>query len=352
MDTEMKRIMTKALNQWARRALVALMLSLLLLLLAACRSAETPLPTPIVEATQPAAPTPAESPPALPTTSPATAVPSPIAVTPTIAPTSPPTATAAAPTATAIPPTNEPAAIGNYRVVFVTADDVLNVRSGPGPDFDVVGELPPEAEGVEVQRGSETFTEGSTWVMVNYGAVEGWVNSRFLTEMVETAAFCDDSDALALIEDLGTAIASEDGLLLGSLVHPERGLRLRHDWWNPEVFVEGEAVADLFGSTESYDWGTEDGSGFAINGTFSEVLLPTLQEDFLTATEIGCDEFLSGATTGLVQLPEEYEALHFFSVHRPAEDESGFDWGTWVVGVDKWQGAYYLSFLIHYDYEI
>jgi hypothetical protein len=216
----------------------------------------------------------------------------------------------------------------------------------------VVGELPPDAAGVEVEGGTQTLTEGSTWVMASHGGVEGWVNSRFLTEMVEPAVFCDEADALALIEDLGTAIASEDGLLLGSLVHPERGLRLRHDWWNPEIFVEGEAVADLFGSTESYDWGTEDGSGFAINGTFRDVLLPTLQEDFLTATEIGCDEFLSGATTGLVQLPEEYEALHFFSVYRPATDESGFDWGTWVVGVDRWQGQSYLSFLIHYDYEI
>jgi hypothetical protein len=188
--------------------------------------------------------------------------------------------------------------------------------------------------------------------MINSGGVEGWVNGRFLTETVETAAFCEDSNALALIEELGTAIASEDGLLLGGLVHPERGLRLRHDWWNPEIFIEGEAVADLFNSEERYEWGTEDGSGFEINGTFSEILLPTLQEDFLTATEFGCNEILAGPTTGLLQLPEEYEPLHFFSVYRPAEDESGFDWGTWVIGVDKWQGEYYLSFLIHYNYEI
>lgn len=338
----------------ARRPTVALLFIFLLALTAACggdSGEETALPTPIVEATQPAATTPAESP-----TAAATAVASPTsaaaepttAATPTIAPTLAPTETSAAPTEEA------GASDGDYRVVYVTADDVLNVREGPGPEYDVVGELASDAEGIAVEEQGQTIIGESTWVQVEQGGVEGWVNSRFLTEAVETAAFCEDADAQALIEELGTAIASEDGLLLGSLIHPERGLRIRHDWWNPEVFIEGEAAADLFTSEESYEWGTQDGSGFDITGTFAEVILPTLQEDFLGATELGCDELLSGATAGLVQLPEEYEPLHFFSAYRPSpeSDETGFDWGTWVVGIDRWQGEYYLSYLVHFDYEI
>lgn len=355
----MKRITTIAKQPLTRRLPVALLIIFVLALAAACGgNDQTVLPTPIVETTQPAATTPVESP-----TAAATTVASPTSAaaetttgaTPTVAPTLTPGETTAAPTPTAIPSTEEAGeSDGGYRVVYVTADDVLNVREGPGPEYDVVGELAPDAMGIVVEEQGQTIIGESTWVQVEQGGVEGWVNSRFLSEAVETAAFCEDADALALIEDLGTAIASEDGLLLGSLVHPERGLRIRHDWWNPEIFIEGEAAADLFTSEESHEWGTQDGSGFDITGTFAEVILPTLQEDFLAATELGCDELLSGATAGLVQLPEEYEPLHFFSAYRPAPDgdDTGFDWGTWVVGIDRWQGEYYLSYLVHFDYEI
>jgi hypothetical protein len=352
---------TTFLHYPAHRPLLVLFLVGLFtaVLLVACGgSGESVLPTPIVEPAQPVATTPAEATvaptlPATPGASPTGVPAETAAATPTVVPTIAATVTTAATGTTAAPvATDEPDETGAYRVVFVTADDVLNVREGPGVESPVVGELAADAAGVAVEEQRQAIVQESTWVVVEQGNVEGWVNSRFLTEEVATADFCDNAEVLALLEDLGTAIASEDGLLLGTLIHPERGLRIRHDWWNPEIFIPGESAADLFTSSESYEWGTQDGSGFDIRGTFGEVILPTLAGDYLAATELGCDEIRSGATAGLVQVPEEYEPLHFYSVYRPATDESGFDWGTWVVGIDRWQGEYYIAYLVHFDYEI
>ncbi|MCA9979043.1 MAG: hypothetical protein KC413_24950, partial [Anaerolineales bacterium] len=72
----------------------------------------------------------------------------------------------------------------------------------------------------------------------------------------------------------------------------------------------------------------------------------------LRATEMRCNDILAGPTAGFVQLPEGYDALNYYSLYRPAADESGFDWGTWVVGVERWNGRYYLSYLVHFEWEI
>ena len=90
-----------------------------------------------------------------------------------------------------------------------------------------------------------------------------------------------------------------------------------------------DEVASLFESEESYSWGIADGSGDPIEGTFSEV------------------------TAGLVQLPTSYEGTNYYSFFRPAgPDEFELDWGTWVMGVEFWLGQPYLSYMVHYEWEI
>ncbi len=273
----------------------------------------------------------------------ATATPLPQPPTAEVVPTSTVAATAVAPTPTASPVT--------YRVAYVTSDDTLNVRSGPGVDFDVVGELAPQATGVEI-TGSGNLVAGSTWVPITNGRVTGWVNGRFLTTAVSQAEFCEDEAVVALVADLQTAVTNRDNALLAQLIHPERGLRIHTYWWNPGVLVDGEERERLFTSRASYDWGIEDGSGFPIVGSFADVILPDLERDLLPATERGCHEILHGATAGLVQLPDGYEQAPYVSLYRPASDEGGFDWGAWVLGVEWWNGRYYLSYLVHFQWEI
>ncbi|MFQ5401188.1 MAG: SH3 domain-containing protein [Anaerolineae bacterium] len=239
-----------------------------------------------------------------------------------------------------------------YQVAFVTVDDELNVRAGPGVENEVVGVLPPEAADVEI-TGEGQEVSGSTWVPISAAGVEGWVNSRFLAQTVEADTFCTEPDVLTLMGSFLTAVREEDGELLAQLVHLERGLRLHQAWWNPKVRLTHDEVSDLFNSSTRYDFGVEDGSGRPIVGTFSEVMLPLLQEDLLGAAETACNEILHGPTAGIVQLPDGYQSVRYFSFFRPpAEGDSEFDWGTWVVGVELWQGQYYISYLVHYAWEI
>lgn len=284
--------------------------------------------------------TPTNAPPAPPTFSPS----------PTMAPSTEPTGQSEPqPTTDVNPPAaDEP----QYRVAFVTSDDTLNVRSGPGVANVVVGELAPQASGVEI-TGPGQVVVASTWVPIKAGSLTGWVNSRFLTETVTEKAFCDDPAVEKLLADLETAVINQDGNLLAQLIHPERGLRIHHAWWNPEVYISWSDARQIFTSNTSYDWGTEDGSGLPIVGPFKEEILPLLQEDLVLATESACDEILHGGTAGFVRLPDGYDAVHYYSLHRPGTEEfAGMNWGTWVVGIEQWQDAYYVSFLVHFQWEI
>lgn len=319
------------------------------LLLAACTAGPaepTPqlvIPTAIVTVDEVAVQaTPTSVPPAPPTFAPTTEP----AAEPTAGPTSLPEPQ---PTTDAnLPADDEP----QYQVAFVTDGDTLNIRSGPGVANDVVGELAPQASGVEI-IGPGREVAGSTWVPIAAGSLTGWVNSRFLTETVSETAFCDDPAVEKLLADLETAVINQDGNLLAQLIHPGRGLRIHHAWWNPEVYMSGSDARQIFTSNTSYDWGIEDGSGIPIVGPFKEEILPLLQEDLVLATESGCDEIIHGGTAGFVRLPDGYESVHYYSLHRPGTEEfAGMNWGTWVVGIEQWQDAYYVSFLVHFQWEI
>ncbi|MCA9942373.1 MAG: SH3 domain-containing protein [Anaerolineales bacterium] len=317
----------------------------LLLLLAACGGAEVPTPTPALALpTEPAGLEIAATEPSLPDP---TAVPTSAATQiPTTAPTD-------VPTATAVPPTNTPMANNanqptSFAVVFVEPNDVLNVRSGPGVDFSIVGELPPDANDVQI-TGSGQLVAGSTWVPIQRNGLAGWVNGRFLTEVVSSEAFCGDTAVLLLLDELETAVATQDDAVIAQLIHPERGLRVRLLWHEAETRLDNQG---LFSDSTSYNWGAAAGSGQAILGTPAQVLLPRLQTDFLDAPGMACNEILHGGSAGFIILPDVYLPVNFYSFYRPGTDEyAGLNWGTWVVGLEKWQGQYYVSTLVQFQWE-
>ncbi len=265
-----------------------------------------------------------------------------------------PTATDAPPTATPAPPTATPApeAESGYRVAFVAADDTLNVRNRPNTNADIVARLSPDATGIElIDDEGQTF-RGSVWLPIETAEGGGWVNSRFLTESVSRETFCADPAVTELISEFERAVAEQDGRALRRIVHPDRGLRVRLSWWNEEVILGFDALQNLFRDRQRYDWGTEDGSGEAIRGSFRDVVMPRLERDLLGASEWACDEGLFGGTAGLTVLPEGYDAVRYVTAHRPAPAEQELDWGTWIIGVERWEENYYLSYLVHYRWEI
>ena len=66
------------------------------------------------------------------------------------------------------------------RVIGVDEHDKLHVRAAPGPSSAEVGELPPNAEGVELSRC--THAGGASWCQVSWHGVSGWANGRYLAQ--------------------------------------------------------------------------------------------------------------------------------------------------------------------------
>lgn len=61
-----------------------------------------------------------------------------------------------------------------YSVTGVAGDDVLNIRSGPGASFDIIGDFGPYTLNVEVTD----IQDG--WAKVPAGEIDGWVSLNFL----------------------------------------------------------------------------------------------------------------------------------------------------------------------------
>lgn len=236
-----------------------------------------------------------------------------------------------------------------YRVAFVEKDDVLNVRSGPGVGNAIVGTLPPGTTDIQVTGPSQQVDQ-ALWVPIKQADLTGWVSRSYLTEQVDPQTFCQSADAQALVERLRAAIRTRDGQALATLIHPQRGLLLRHSWSNPEVHLSAQEAAAFFTDPTARDWGHADGSGLPIRGPANLIILPMLDKDL--GPQTACNQVIGGATTGLLILPPGYEALNHISIVRPAPADNTMDWGSWVAGVEYWEGRPYLSFLIHYAWEI
>ncbi|MCC6499963.1 MAG: SH3 domain-containing protein [Anaerolineales bacterium] len=263
----------------------------------------------------------------------------------------PPTNTAApASTSTPLPPVT---GINNpYAVILVSANDVLNIRSGAGTGFSIVGALSPSATGV-IRTGPEANAGGNRWVEIqNPSGGTGWVNAKFLTEQVGSSIFCSDTRVNDLLNDLRSAMLNSSGELLASLVSPEHGLDLRLWRWGTVANYTPKESAWVFGSDYEVSWGPAPGSGADTIGTFSEHVLPKLQEVFSANYSLHCNDTLDLATFSTQPWPSEYSSVNFYTAYKPGSEQyGGLDWRAWTVGVEYVQGKPMLFSLINYQWE-
>ena len=63
-----------------------------------------------------------------------------------------------------------------FDVRGVASDDVLNVRSGPGVENEIIGALKHDARGIEAVGANAD----GTWLLVNTFERAGWASARFL----------------------------------------------------------------------------------------------------------------------------------------------------------------------------
>lgn len=107
-----------------------------------------------------------------------------------------------------------PYAGAEFAVVGVAADDVLNVRTGPGVEFDVAYTLGPLEDSVIATGQNRQLPSGDVWALVRQGAREGWVNAAYLllpssTEDVTASNFPSPADLprASTVEDLAHLVA-------------------------------------------------------------------------------------------------------------------------------------------------
>lgn len=140
---------------------------------------------------------------------------------PTTTTAAPTTTTTAAPTTTTVERIGEPIdfwvpvpeegpIIG---VISVRFDDTLNVRSGPGIQFPVVGELAPTDTGISGTGQGWQLPSGSVWWEIEKGDVTGWANQAFMSRLGAVNDITSD-----IVDQLGEIPSADTMLALGMIV--------------------------------------------------------------------------------------------------------------------------------------
>ncbi len=230
------------------------------------------------------------------------------------------------------------------RVVLVAANDVLNVRRSAGVDNEIIGMLVP---GVEVAlTGPQTNVGTSTWFEIVTPVGAGWVNGRFLAEIVDDAVFTGAQKVLALLDDLAAIITAKGDL---NEVASARGLYISHHG-APVRFGPDKLAAVLTDET-SYKWPS---NALDVNDPdqAAEIRAQTfavaIGDSFVSAWNdpdrmVAWDKPLAGGNGRLSSyaIPAKLSGFHYLSVHDPGDNPEyeGLDWISWHVSIDYENGT-------------
>ena len=248
--------------------------------------------------------------------------------------------------------------LGDFAVVGVYDDDVLNVRAGPGVDERIVGTIPYYGHDVEVHAGGQQVGE-SWWMPVRYGELKGWANSSFLASQVGTV-----SDAVAArAAQAILALRDHDMQALAGLVHPVKGVA-----FSPYTYVRtlqgapGEAdmvfgpaqLLGLWTDPTVYHWGMYDGSGEPIQVTFQEYHGRFVYDvDFAQPEVVGFDETVGRGNTLnniATAYPDAVTVEYHFEGFEP--QYAGMDWRSLRLVLAEFDGTWYLVGIVHDEWTI
>lgn len=235
----------------------------------------------------------------------------------------------------------------DFGVVWVDRGRTLPLRSSAGIAAESIAELAYDQADI-VPTGMSTSLGSSTWLQVetSFGEI-GWVPRWNLTEYVQSSLFCADSAVYELTEVLATSLAQSDAQMLQGLLSPKRGLIIRYDLTNPEVRIPSDRLDQIFIDRRSYQWGARFASQTNIEGSFRDVILPSLLAVIPEEPTIACNEIKVGQNAPDFEWPGEYVNLNYLSLYQPAgESGNPFDWRTWIAVIEYVDGQPYLALLI------
>ncbi len=242
-----------------------------------------------------------------------------------------------------------------FAVVLVAADNLLNIRAGAGIDQEILGMLEANARDLKL-TGQEQVVDGEVWYEIRRPEGDaGWVNSVFLTQQVPQDAFCSTPKVKTLLRDFSRAIQENDQEAFIRLINPRRGLTIRKEWWNNEVYYPAEAVPSLLSEDSPQAWGVDQPTDEPVEGSFREVVLPLLRDVVLGDFSQACNTLdfgvASGVTTGTLVWPGEYSNFNYMTLFRPGSEDDKLDWRTWAVGVEIINGEPFVTLLVQYHWE-
>lgn len=164
------------------------------------------------------------------------------------------------------------------------------------------------------------------------------------------SAFCSDSQVPALIGSFKSAMLTSNGPLLAALVSPIHGMDARLFRNGRVVNYDAAHAKFLFTSTFAVDWGLAPGSGLETQGSFHEMIVPSLVDVFSKTYTLVCDQVKVGGTTYNAAWP--YPGVDFYSIYYPGTAANGnMDWHTWLIGVDQAAGKPYVRAIMQFQWE-
>jgi hypothetical protein len=247
---------------------------------------------------------------------------------------------------------NELLASRQFSVVWTPVDEVLSIRQPAGITGTIVDSIPSQDTNVKL-TGKRSLLGSSLWVEVINGEIGiGWVNSWNLTENIHPDEFCQDQKVIDLLDNFRRLVGGEDGIRLSSFISEFRGMNFRLNWYSPEIHFNKDGIDDLFTNLEEYEWGILVDSGLPVNGSFSDVIFPKLEEVISSSPEYTCNHLQFGNTNGDVIWPVELRNLNYYGAYRPAANGNDFDWRSWAIGIEFVNGEPFIAVLIHYSSEL
>jgi len=243
---------------------------------------------------------------------------------------------------------------GPYAVIGVVAGDALNIRSGPGINYPVVGTFPPTTTNI-MRTGTSSSVGGVLWVEVqNPGGGNGWVHSGYLTEYVTPTTFCADPRVTGLISSFGEALKTSNGTQLAALISPASGWSVKL-WRNGNTVVFHRSDAPwVFASTYQHHWGAAPGSGQDTVGAIHTVVLPKLLDVFNAPApgySMACDSVQAGGASYDTSWPATYANLNFYSLYKPGPAGNELSWRTLLIGIEYVQAQPYIFSTTQLDWE-
>ncbi len=230
-------------------------------------------------------------------------------------------------------------------VMRVAADDVLNVRSGPDADSEVIDTLSPSATGITA---TGSVADG-WWQIITPSGVEGWADSAFLSVQVELD---DDIEGELRTAAAGLAEWLDEDLPVSppTTMPPPRvpefsplgvdigGIGVFADAPTPFMRVDAADIAPDAAAT--YDWnpfpGEEPGcAAVDCDLTVSDFLGFEDGDRWDADYVVGSVSFDEPSDRFFVGLPDRYvERFAAVLIDVPATSDGDLDWRTYTVVFD------------------